>query len=279
MDLVLAQTQNRSGWSLFFQVGVPLLVFVVFPLLKKLKDKADERAIEKRARSVQTAAEMEAIRTGRGLEQVLMGLPAAGSSPPVEAPSLQDSNDPKVRRERQLAELRRRAAARGGQTVVQSPTPVRSSTARQLPMPTQSQPMPQLVRQPTTVPSSGQPVRIQLPGGGSVVVGQGQSSPPRPGARPQPKPVPQQRTQKMSNDQAARMARDRQTVPTRVQNTPVSDMAGSSETHRLVADTDAAKVTARAERKGPKLGRAGLRQAILMTEIFGKPRSERLDEI
>ncbi len=275
MDLVLAQTQNRSGWQLLFQVGVPVLIFVVIPLLKKLKDKAEERAIEKRARSVQSAAEMEAIRTGRGLEQVLMGLPAAGSAP-VETPSLPDSNDPKVRRERQLAELRRRAAARGGQPVVQSPAPpVRSSTARQLPMPTQSQPMPQLVRQP----APAQPVRIQLPGGGSVVVGQGQSPPPRPAARPQPKPVPQQRTQKMTNEQAARVARERQAVPTRVQNTQVSDMASSSETHRLVADTDAAKVTARAERKGPKLGRAGLRQAILMTEIFGKPRSERLDEI
>ena len=72
MDLVLAQTQNRSGWSLFFQVGIPVLIFVVLPLLKKLRERAAERSIEKRERSIQSAAEMEAIRTGRGLEQVLM---------------------------------------------------------------------------------------------------------------------------------------------------------------------------------------------------------------
>ena len=275
MEPLLAQNSNSTGWlQLLFKVGVPLLIFVVIPLLKKLKDKAAERAIEKRERSVQSAAEFEAIRTGRGIEQVLMGLPAAGTSVPVEVTSLPESNDPKVRRERQLAELRRRAAARGGQTMVQSPSPVRSPTARQMPMPTPSQPMPQLVRQPTPAPQ----VRVQLPGGGSVVVGQGQP-PPRPAARPQSKPAPQQRPQKMTNEQAARMARERQAVPTRVQNTQVSDMAGSSETHRLVADTDAAKVTARAARKGPKLGRAGLRQAILISEIFGRPRSERLDEI
>ncbi len=275
MEPLLAQNSTSTGWlPLLFKVGVPLLIFVILPLVKKLRERAAERSIEKRERSIQSAAEMEAIRTGRGLEQVLMGMPAAGTNAPVEATSPLDSDDPKIRRERQLAELRRRAAARGGQAVVQSPMPVRSSTARQLPMPTQSQPMPQLVRQP----APATPVRIQLPGGGSVVVGQGQP-PPRPAARPQAKPVPQQRPQKMTNEQAARAARERQAVPTRVQNTQVSDIAGSSETHRLVADTDAAKVTARAERKGPKLGRAGLRQAILMTEIFGKPRSERLDEI
>ena len=265
MDHVLAQSSNATNWGLLFKVVLAAVFLVIVPLAKQLKEKAEQRAAGKREQANRDAIEMEAVRTGRGLEQVLSGRSAESSHAHADVTALPDSNDPKVRRERQLAELRRRAAARGGQS-------------------SQATPQPQ-VRQPTPA----QPVRIQLPGGGSVVVGQTQSQPlsaprtaprpaPGPAPRPQAKPV-QQRPQKLTNEQAARAARERQAVPTRVQNTQVSDMAGSSDTHRLVADTDAAKVTARAGRKGPKLGRAGLRQAMMMSEIFGKPRSERLDEI
>ena len=263
MEPVLAQSSNSTFWLGVAKIAIPVLFVVIASIAKKMNEKAAERKIDKNDRKAQAALEMEAIRTGKDIEQVLSGRPAETSHAHADVTALPDSNDPKVRRERQLAELRRRAAARGGQ-------------------PSQATPQPQPhVRQPTPA----QPVRIQLPGGGSVVVGQTQSQP-RPASRPTPGPAPrpqakpvQQRPQKMTNEQAARAARDRQAVPTRVQNTQVSDMAGSSDTHRLVADTDAAKVTARAGRKGPKLGRAGLRQAMMMSEIFGKPRSERLDEI
>lgn len=267
MEPVLAQSSNSTFWLGVAKFAIPALFVIIASIAKKVNERAAERKNEKEDRKTRAALEMEAIRTGQDMELVLSGGSTGPRSNQVESSSLPQGDDPKVRRERQLAELRRRAAARG-QTVVQSSAP--SSAAPQM----RTQPMPQPVRQS----APAQPVRIQLPGGGSVVVGQGQP-PPRPVARPQSKPAPQQRPQKMTNEQAARVARERQAVPTRVQNTQVSDLAGSSDTHRLVADTDAAKVTARAGRKGPKLGRAGLRQAILMSEIFGKPRSERLDEI
>ena len=264
---LLAQTSSTWNWNQIIKVAIPLIIFVIIPLLRKLKSRAQERAAEKQKTSAQSAAEFEAIRTGRGMEQVLLGSPSAGA--PTSNEPLTETDDPKARRERQLAELRRRAAVRSGQGSGVPPL-----TSRQIPIPV-----------PSGTQSGGgsRQIRIQLPDGGTVDVGRSQSPPPRPAPKPQARPVQQpqkqQRPQRMTNEQAARQANQRQAVPTRVQNTMVSDISEGSETHRLVADTEAARVTARPGRKGPVLGRAGLRQAMIMSEIFGRPRSERLGEI
>lgn len=241
---------NNQHWTQL----VTVLALVGFSVLSWIFKKLQEQAQIKRARDAIEKRELEMLRTGRD--------PSQEAAP---APARQETavgiDEAAARREAQLRELRRRAAARsqpGGGAVFVPPRPGGHTGARG----------PILIIPGSTGPTVPQPARAAQPAR--------TSSAPRPTGRqivPTPLPIPRQAGRSR--------ATPRKPPPLQQRPAPHDHDDGESVVHTLISDISHPQAPPTAEpdrRAGPAkftLSPSDLRRAVILREIFDPPLSER----
>lgn len=248
---------------------IQILVFVfifIGPVVVKVIKSAQEAKERRRLEQLRQQQIHEAMRTGRPIEQVMVGpSPVPGAPlppPPMGAPSGSPQDRMRelaARRQAQIDALRRQRAMGGGGAPAPSPGNAYQVQPNTNPFP--------VVRQQT-----GQPPP--------------QRQAPRPPAQPQRGPTKAQRRQAaLEAQQAAQRAKE-----AREWNPPTGEIGGTAHdhegdvTHRLVPDSPIESPSPSGGRpapgvgaKGPSLSAADLRRAVILREVLAPPLSMRSD--
>jgi hypothetical protein len=254
---LLAQTRgNPQQW---LQLVVFLIILggsFISWLFKQLAAKAEQ----KRRMDAAERRRLEALRTGRGLDEADLAAAA-----PAEVPSAAADRQRELaaRRQAQLQELRRRQlerARQGGQPPGQRPSPSTGEPTRQTPL--------------VIIPGSTGPIVVERPGPPPRRSPQPPgpyreaprhpatvSAPPRPQARPEPRP---------KRDKASRQRQQPAPPPAAIEREKfihISEAAPQMEVARSPGPAVAVVVAPRTPEDW--------RRAILAREILGRPLAER----
>ena len=258
--------------------GIPALLVIGGSIAKQMRVRAAAAALRKAQEERDRAAQPRMSND----DQVFGGsvqpekLSVRPSAAPL-APSAGAGQELTLeqRRERQLEELRRRAARKSGTTQVGTPT---APPPQRISIQLQSGGVG--VGQARPVP--GAAVRGGAPASKPVIatapIGLGNETP-RAGQRGQQQndQVSRKRQTAAQVAQAAEAQRQqalsRQAISNQKRPAAGRDFAGTSDSHRLVEDTAAAEVTARRGGRKGFTERLGLRNAVVLSEVLGPPRS------